>query len=155
MNREDSRKAYLGQLRATGFRSWKRANQRRGDLLYRGVRCSPEERAELQELQKLADLYLTMNWAEAEEKIDELAYERPRRLFVLGELWAGSEGMECRAKGCRRRTFCVFLTEKEWKSLPAPRSGSAAALKICQEKLGIIRCPEHAPKKRIDIVPAG
>lgn len=51
---------YRAQLKKCGFRSWKRANARRGDLIDRSVRdvSTEAEEQELVELQKLADFYL-------------------------------------------------------------------------------------------------
>lgn len=54
---------YRRQLRRCGFRSWKRANQRRGELIdiaFSGDEesATESELRELQELQKLADLFL-------------------------------------------------------------------------------------------------
>lgn len=50
--------AYEKQLKACGFRSWKRANQRRGELINRDGNLTVQQAAELEELQKLADMYL-------------------------------------------------------------------------------------------------
>jgi hypothetical protein len=54
---------------------------------------------------------------------------RPMYRFTLGELWAGSDGMKCEGKHCRRgRTFTLWLTTKEFLSLPAKEGPDAAAL---------------------------
>lgn len=52
--------AYRKQLKRCGFRSWKRANQRRCDLIDKNIdgRADEEEQAELEQLQRLCDLYV-------------------------------------------------------------------------------------------------
>lgn len=66
---------YRRQLRKCGFRSWKRANQRRGEL------CGIDEHSacpalwrEFQELQKLADLYLA--WKLQSQRKRQYDHER-------------------------------------------------------------------------------
>jgi hypothetical protein len=60
MSRKDK---YLKQLRAVGFRSWKKANERRHELIKQKYDvwsgCYPQKEAqELEALQKLSSLYL-------------------------------------------------------------------------------------------------
>jgi len=51
---------YRKSLRQCGFRSWKRANLRRGELIAKSVygQTSDSEELELAGLQRLADLYV-------------------------------------------------------------------------------------------------
>lgn len=57
---EKRRAAYFRQLKLCGFRSWKRANQRRGDLIDKEIDhgLSGAESRELARLQRLCDLYV-------------------------------------------------------------------------------------------------
>lgn len=58
--------------------------------------------------------------------------------YGLGELFAGSYGMECRK--CRKaRTWTVWLNADEIKRLEA-KADRDARLVICEEKLGEILC---------------
>lgn len=54
---EKREQRYRAQLRVCGFRSWKRANQRRSDLVDLSVE-SGEDSPELVQLQKLCGLYV-------------------------------------------------------------------------------------------------
>lgn len=63
--------------------------------------------------------------------------------FTLGELWAGSEGMEC--EDCKKATWTVWLSNEEYASLPN-NNRPEAALKICNDKLGLILCYECGVK---------
>jgi hypothetical protein len=49
--------AYRDQLKRCGFRSWKRANQRRAELIDQKIETGVEPQ-ELVDLQRLADLYV-------------------------------------------------------------------------------------------------
>ena len=70
--------AYRRQLKRCGFRSWKRANDRRSDLIGKVVygSATSEDSAELDQLQRLADLYL--KW-----KTNDLIGRENRRLERL------------------------------------------------------------------------
>ncbi len=57
--------AYRKQLKKCGFRSWKRANERRVKLIRESVKTDIESK-ELKELQRLADLYT--KWKTNDEK---------------------------------------------------------------------------------------
>jgi len=52
---------YRKALRECRFRSWKRANARRAELIEKSVKseATEEEEHELERLQRLADLYVT------------------------------------------------------------------------------------------------
>jgi hypothetical protein len=85
---EKRRAAYLGQLKACGFRSWVSANRRRGELIDKDIDgsrtggLSENESKELTELQKLADLYV--RWKTNDSM--GLAIRRMKRL--MGKLEA-------------------------------------------------------------------
>lgn len=57
---EKRRSSYRKQLALCGFRSWKRANERRAKLIRIKVygSATEEELSELEKLQKLCDLYV-------------------------------------------------------------------------------------------------
>lgn len=57
---------YREQLRKCGFRSWKKANERRYELLMENIDNQYYESEELRELQILLNLYL--NWKCPKEK---------------------------------------------------------------------------------------
>lgn len=54
---EKRRESYHRQLKRCGFRSWTRANQRRGELIDKQI-LTEEESSELEALQRLCDLYV-------------------------------------------------------------------------------------------------
>lgn len=67
---------YRKQLKKCGFRSWKKANQRRGELIDQEIETGVEPEG-LADLQKLCDLYL--KW-----KTNDVDGRQVRRLKRLG-----------------------------------------------------------------------
>lgn len=60
-SQQKRRERYQSLLAACGFRSWKKANRRRCDLIELKIyeRITPDETTELKRLQKLCGLYVT------------------------------------------------------------------------------------------------
>ena len=65
------------------------------------------------------------------------------RIFTMGELFAGSNGMKCEHKsGCDNRTYEIYLTDSENMWLPE-QSGNIAAEHIIRNQLGVALCEKH------------
>ena len=60
--------------------------------------------------------------------------------FGLGNLFAGSEGMKCEL--CDKRVWWVWLSDDEKALL---KDDGRDQLRVCEQKLGKVRCSEHRP----------